>query len=224
MQSAKLIARENTSDAVAIHIRNMIVDGDLPAGERINEVHLSQDLGVSRTPLREALARLAHEGALETVPRIGHFVRPLSVAEVDQLYDLRPLLDPHALRLAGIPSRQRLDRLREMNEDLAAIKEPDALINADDEWHLELIAECPNQILIDLIKQFMRRTRRYEIALMREKRHVTAATSHHRTIISALKRGDMNAACNALAANLEQGKKPIVEWLTHREAQAKKSR
>ena len=63
MQSAQTqIFRGNISDDVADTVRNMIVDGRLPAGERIDEVHLSQQLGVTRTPLREALARLAHEG------------------------------------------------------------------------------------------------------------------------------------------------------------------
>ena len=114
MQSAPILslARDNLSDTVATRLRHLIVDGQLAAGQRINEVHLSQQLGVSRTPLREALARLAQEGALRSVPRIGYFVRPLDIDEFEQLYDIRPLLDPEALRLAGLPSRERMQRLR----------------------------------------------------------------------------------------------------------------
>src|SRR5512145_3527967 len=110
MQSAPVLTliRDNLSDSIALKLRNLIVDGHLPAGARINEVHLSQQLGVSRTPLREALARLAQEGALRSVARIGYFVRPLTVEEFDQLYDIRPILDPEALRLAGLPSRERM--------------------------------------------------------------------------------------------------------------------
>ena len=63
--------RDNLSDELADTVRNMIVEGRLAAGERINEVHLSQRLGVSRTPLREALAKLAQEGALTSRARIG---------------------------------------------------------------------------------------------------------------------------------------------------------
>ena len=99
------LVRDNLSDSVVLRLRNMIVDGQLAAGARINEVHLSQQLGISRTPLREALARLAQEGALRSVARIGYFVRPLTVEEFDQLYDIRPILDPEALRLAGLPAR-----------------------------------------------------------------------------------------------------------------------
>jgi DNA-binding GntR family transcriptional regulator len=214
---------QNTSDAVADAVRRMIVDGELAAGDRINEVHLSQQLGVSRTPLREALARLTHEGALDTMPRIGHFVRPLSVDEGEQLYEIRPLLDPEALRLAGLPDKQQLDRLIGLNDAIAAAKGPDAVSNADDEWHLELLAGCPNKVLIDLIKQFMRRTHRYEVALMREKGNVLAATMNHRSIMAALKRHDLEAACSALRANLESGRVPITTWLKSRKETGKKS-
>ena len=211
------ITRANTTDAVVDELRLMIVDGHLPAGERINEVHLAQKLGVSRTPLREALARLSSEGALDTVPRIGHFIRPLTLEEFDQLYDIRPLLDPEALRMAGLPSREKIERLREMNEIITRIENPEEIIAADDEWHIELIADCPNKILIDLVKQFIRRTHRYEIALMRERKNVLTAITNHRSILAALKRRDLDAACAALRVNLESGKAPIVAWLESRQ-------
>lgn len=217
------LVHKNTSDSVATAVRHMIVDGELTAGERINEVHLSQQLGVSRTPLREALALLAHEGALETIPRIGHFVRPLTVDEIEQLYQIRPLLDPEALRLAGLPAKEKIGRLRDLNESIAAAKEPDEVISADDEWHIELISDCPNKILVDLIKQFIRRTHRYEVALMRERKHVVTATTNHRSILAALKRRDLDAACGALRVNLESGRAPIVAWLESREAASRKS-
>src|SRR5262249_39323252 len=120
------VVRDNLSDALANELRNRIVDGRLPAGERINEVHLSDSLGVSRTPLREALNRLAQEGALISRPRIGYAVRPLTLEEFDQIYEIRPLLDPEALRLAGLPSAERLKRLRTLNTKIERTREPDA--------------------------------------------------------------------------------------------------
>ena len=210
------ISRANTTDSVVDALRLLIVDGILPAGERINEVHLARELGISRTPLREALARLTSEGALDTIPHIGHFVRPLTLEEVDQLYAIRPILDPEALRLAGLPSREKIERLRELNDTITRLTDPEQIIDADDEWHIELIADCPNKILIDLVKQFIRRTHRYEIALMRERKNVLAATTNHRSIIAALKRRDLHAACAALRVNLESGKLPIVAWLESR--------
>jgi DNA-binding GntR family transcriptional regulator len=217
MQHAALaIVRDNMSDAVAIALRNMIVDGRLPAGERINEVQLSQQLGVSRTPLREALARLAQEGALRHVPRIGYFVRALTLEEFEQIYPIRQLLDPEALRLAGLPSRDRIARLREINDKIQIARDADTIIDLDNDWHLALVADCPNKVLIDLIQQFIQRTRRYEIALMRERSNAVQTTEDHGRILHALRNGDLEAACAELKQNMLSGRAPIVEWLTGR--------
>jgi DNA-binding GntR family transcriptional regulator len=110
--------RGNLSDDLASVIREMIFDGRLPAGERINEVHLAARLGVSRTPLREALAGLVVEAALLSIPRQGFFVRELTLEEAKSIYPIRGFLDPEALRLSGIPSPERLQRLEAINEKL----------------------------------------------------------------------------------------------------------
>jgi DNA-binding GntR family transcriptional regulator len=210
------IARGNISEEVADSLRELIVDGGLAAGQRINEVHLALRLGVSRTPLREALARLAREGTLTSVPRIGWFVKPLTLDEFDQLYPIRPLLDPEALRLAGLPPPARLEQLQRLNRRILAASKAEQVIALDDEWHLLLIADCPNRVLVDLVRDFMRRTRRYEIALMRERKNVEVAADTHRDIMAALKRGALGAAVAALKVNLQTGNEPIRAWLKAR--------
>ena len=173
---------------------------------------------MSRTPLREALARLAHECALRSVPHFGYFVRELTLEEFEQIYAIRPLLDPEALRLAGLPSRDRMERLREINDGIEKARDANTIIDLDDEWHFELIADCPNAVLIDLIQQFIQRTRRYEIALMREQKNVEVATANHKTIMAALRRRDLELACAVLRTNLQTGRAPIVAWLKARES------
>jgi DNA-binding GntR family transcriptional regulator len=217
MASAAILSRDNLSDEAARAVRNMIVGGRLAPGGRINEVHLALQLGISRTPLREALSGLEREGALSNIPRIGWFVRPLTLDEFRQIYPIRPLLDPEALRLAGLPAPARLAALRALNDRIGAAKDADTIIALDDEWHRLLIADCPNRVLLDLIDQFIARTRRYEIALMREGRNVVAATATHKQVIKALARGDLEAGCAALRANLETGFAPIAAWLAERE-------
>lgn len=208
--------RENISDAAASAVRTMIVDGDLPAGERINEVHLSLRLGVSRTPLREALARLASEGALRSVPRFGYFVRPLTVEEFEQLYAIRPLLDPEALRLAGIPSKDALARLDTVNKRLNRARDADTALACDDEFHRLLLASCPNRVLLELIDDIILRTRRYESALMRETKNILRATEDHARILAALHAGSLEGACSALKENMQSARDPMITWLTTR--------
>lgn len=214
--SSEAIDRPNLSAAVAAAVREMIVDGRLAEGARVNEVHLAARLGVSRTPLREALTRLAAEGALTSLPRTGYYVCPLTAEEVEQLYPLRAILDPEALRLAGLPSPARLAELKRLNQKLQNTTNPEMVVLLDDRWHHELLADCHNLILMGLIEQFVWRTRRYELGLMRERHNVARAGGDHEAIMAALEAGDLEAACAALRANMQSGKAPILAWLASR--------
>jgi DNA-binding GntR family transcriptional regulator len=151
------------------------------------------------------------------MPHIGWFVRPLTLDEFRQIYPIRPLLDPEALRLAGLPSAGRLAQLRALNDRIGVARDADAIIALDDEWHRLLIGDCPNRVLLDLIDQFIARTRRYEIALMREGRNVEAAAATHQEIMTALSDGDLEAGCATLRDNLQTGFAPIAAWLEERE-------
>jgi DNA-binding GntR family transcriptional regulator len=213
MQSVDDIKKPNLSETLASSLREMIVVGRLTPGTRINEVHLCASMGVSRTPLREALMRLVAEGAVVSKARFGFYVSELTLAEFEQTYSIRQLLDPEALRLAGLPTEKQLSRLVAMNEKLSQTSDPGSVIARDNAWHLELISSCPNRILIGLIEQFIDRGRRYELALMRELRNVERTVRDHDDILTALQQGDLTRACEALRMNMESGSEPIKAWL-----------
>lgn len=208
--------RANLSEAVADRVRDMILDGRLPPGSRVNEVQLAARQGVSRTPLREALSRLVAEGALRDLPRRGFFVRQLTAEEVRHIYPIRSLLDPAALRLAGIPPAIAIERLRKLNRSLGDARKPTEAVALDDRFHLELIADCPNPVLVELIKQFMWRTRRYELGLMRHSGGMPGAVATHERILAALDARDLDAACRELQGNLARGQEPVLAWLAGR--------
>jgi DNA-binding GntR family transcriptional regulator len=209
--------RANLSHGLEDELRGLVVRGELVAGERVNEVHLAKQLDVSRTPLREALTRLAGEHFLDAQPRIGFFVRALSVDEVHQLYPIRAKLDPWALELAGLPDRETIDALDAMNDELrAAAADPDRVIALDDEWHLALLAHCPNKVLIELIRQMMWRTRRYEYAYFRATPGVSTAHAEHRKLLAALRKKDLRDACKRLEANMTSAIPALVKWLERR--------
>ena len=108
---ATLFNRPNLGESLMDAVREMVFEGRLPPGSRINEVHLAQELGVSRTPLREALSGLVAEGALESVARHGFYVRNLTRDEAVAIYPIRSFLDTEALRLSGTPGPASFKRL-----------------------------------------------------------------------------------------------------------------
>jgi DNA-binding GntR family transcriptional regulator len=209
--------RPNLADDIAETIRTMVFDGRLSAGERLNEVHLAAELGVSRTPLREALAALAAEGALTNQPRLGYYVRELTIAEAESIYPIRAILDPEALKLAGMPSPDRFDKLESINDKLRAAKDVLRAIKLDNAWHRELWADCPNRVLTELIEDFMRRTQRYELASMRERRNVLGSTESHDEIVAHLRDRNMPRACRRLRRSLIDGAEPVIRWLNERD-------
>ena len=213
----------NLSEALVNQIRDQIVDGTLPQGQRINEVHLAEAMGISRTPLREALSRLLAEGAVESIPRRGFFVRPLTIEEVEDIYPIRALLDPEALRLSGLPNDEQMQFLRQLNRAIEKETHPNNIIALDDAWHLALVKHCPNNAIIDLIKQFMLKTRRYEMGLMMAQQNVEAAVNIHGDIMAALEAKDLPGACQALKHNMEHGKYPIIDWLKSRKLPTQES-
>lgn len=198
-------------------LRQRILDGTLAVGERFNEVHLSQEMGVSRTPLREALIVLAHEGFVTNEPRRGVFVNDLTVEEVMSLYPFRALLDPYALKLAGLPTAERLAELHDLNAEIAeSCGDAGQTIELDSTWHAKLIGACPNLIVLDYVRQISLRQRRYEHAYMRESENVEVAVTDHQQILASLEEGDLRKACNLLGKNMERAEEPIVAWLRER--------
>ncbi len=210
----------NLSQAIESELRRRVIDGRLAAGSRINEVHLSRALEVSRTPLREALTRLVGESFLEARPRHGFFVRAISSDEVDQLYQIRANLDPWALSLAGLPSLERIDELRTLNREIRGASGDAAdvffrvkRIELDDRWHLALIGGCGNDVLLDLIRQMMWRTRRYEYAYLGSGENVEVAGTQHVQILDLLAEGELILACEALRLNMITAIEPLRRWI-----------
>jgi DNA-binding GntR family transcriptional regulator len=207
---------ETVAEAAAEAVRAMIGRGTIKAGANIHEGRLAEQLGVSRTPLREALNRLCATGLVELQPRRGFFATALSADELRDAYRLRPILDCAALEAAGLPDAARLARLKALNARFAAADDTEQRIDLDDSFHLALIAGCGNALQLDLIRMLMARTRRYEMAYFSEAATIEQSGDEHARIIAALEAGDLEAAVAALRANLSSGLAPMLRWLKKR--------
>jgi DNA-binding GntR family transcriptional regulator len=197
MVISKRPLREQIRDEVLVRL----VRGDYPVGSRINEGQLADELGVSRTPLREALAGLAQERVLELRPNRGFWLSPLTVDEVKETYPIIGSLEVLALRgcnrgelAASVPIL--LELIAEM---LAAT--PTAAGAVDDRFHDELLKSCPNTRLMQLIKSQKTVVHRYEFSYFIDRRRIELAAAQHRRIVDAIAADDLDRAAAELAGN-----------------------
>ena len=142
--------------AVGIHdsLKQAILSGRLEPGERINQEQIAKGLGVSRTPVREALHLLAREGLVALLPRRGAFVSAFDERDVFELYDVREVLEPHAAAhaclLATLADVEALRRL-EADIERAATSEPERAFELNREFHHRLCEPCANRLLLQLL-------------------------------------------------------------------------
>lgn len=205
--------RDNLATEIADTVRQLVADGALASGTRIVEGELAERLGVSRTPLREALRRLEGDGFVENKARRGFFVQEMNEALIRQLYGVRSILDPGALEQAGIPGADVLEELRALNASILDVGgNAERIIDLDDAWHFRLVEGCGNRILLSLIRQHMQRTRPLERAYVRSHGSVERMVAEHDAILERLQAGDLAGAVQALRQNMSSGLDPIVDW------------
>jgi DNA-binding GntR family transcriptional regulator len=184
-------------------LRDMILDGTLSPGERLNEVHLSQALGISRGPLREAIQRLASEGLVEAVTHRGVYVRSFSSRELSDFYQLRIALETHAVRLAARHgARERiaaLDRLLDETESSMDLSGP---YPDDHDFHARLAGLAASPPLVEALADVGRKIRLARARSAQQPRRARTALDEHRAIVAALVERDGEHAAALLEAHL----------------------
>jgi len=203
---------------IRAQVRRYLLDGMLrgnPApGSSINESELSVQLGVSRTPLREALLNMVGEGFLHAAPGKGFFVLPLSAKEVEDLYPVIAALEVLALRSSPAPTAPDLKRLAAINQDLERVQDDaEAALQTDDRWHEALLARCDNRRLLETIRGLKYHAQRYESAYMRHSGKIIQSVAQHRAILKSLREGDLDEAALRLEANWKISQEFLLPWL-----------
>jgi DNA-binding GntR family transcriptional regulator len=189
--------------------------GDLPAGARIRDAQVATELGVSRTPVREALLRLAQEGVLEADMGRGFRVRGLDESEMRETGAILSSLECLALRRCGEIPPDRMARLGEIDRELAITRgNADRSIALDEEWHRTLLEACPNRRLLAMISDLWQVPRRYMRAYLRDANRVTLSTQHHARIVEALRRHDVDTAVERFTHHWERGIEELSAWIT----------
>jgi DNA-binding GntR family transcriptional regulator len=206
-------ASERAVDAV----RELILRGDFAPGLRLGEVELAERLGVSRTPVREALARLAAEGLVEISPNRGARVTSWSVEELEGIFDLRSALEPRLTALA-VPRAGPDDiaALDELAERMRRVGDPgpgqdlDAIVPLNREFHDRLVALADHAALATALAAairtpiVVRNFHTYDDASLRR------SLAHHVEIVAALRAGDPPWARAVMTAHIHNARAVMV--------------
>jgi len=197
-----MITRERLSVDVHQDILGHILRGRYAPGQRLKDTELAEELGVSRTPVREALLRLEREGFLSSQKHLGFSVKRMQESEILEVYPLVRLLECSALAAGDLPCAAKLAKMEEIGRSITKRgADPLKRMELDSAWHATLISENGNMHLMRILAALKRILCRYEYAFMQDERLVFASASEHDGIAAALGRGSKDEAVRLLEAH-----------------------
>jgi DNA-binding GntR family transcriptional regulator len=199
-------------------IRQRILDNVWPPGHHALEQALALELGMSRTPVREALIRLANEGLVEIIPRHGMRVLPVSPTDMQEIYEILTSLEAMAAELVARkkPAAAELALLEKSSRDMEkALKKDDldAWAEADERYHRLLIELCGNRRLAGIVYNYWDRAHRARMFTLRLRPKPVNSTREHLAVVEAIRRGDAVAARELHRAHRERGSRELTEIL-----------
>jgi len=210
-----MITRTPLRDEVYRQILDRIQRGDPAPGNRLRDGALALTLGVSRTPVREALIRLARDGVLDADMGKGFRVPPLDAGEIGETGQVLGALESLALELAPDFPAEQLERLANIVRRLEHTRDDASrCVDLEDEWHRVLLEQCPNRRLLELIVNLRQVSRRYLAAFLRDSSRIALSTLPHQKILEALLQGDRTGALRLFAVHWRRGIEQLQGWIS----------
>ena len=205
-RGARTIRRSSLHDTVADRLRDMIVDGTLPPGERIHEQSLCETFGISRTPLREALKVLANEGLVELRANRGARIATLTEGELAELFEALEGLEGHAAQLAAErASAGELAALRQLHDRMEREwrrGRRTAYAKLNNEIHRTIVALAKNGTILGVHDTLMTKLRRARYMALMSNARWDEAVREHRAILAALDARDGAGAGRLVAEHV----------------------
>ena len=204
-------------DVVFNTLRQAILTGELKPGERLMEIHLADRLGVSRTPIREAIRKLEMEGLVVMIPRKGAQVARITEKNLKDVLEVRRALDMLAVRLAC----SRMDdeykkQLREACDEFARVVKNNNtkdITEADVRFHDIINKATGNDRLIQLVNNLAEQMYRYRLEYIKDAAYHNRLVAEHEEIYSAIMDGDEERAAKAVVLHIDNQEETIIKHL-----------
>jgi DNA-binding GntR family transcriptional regulator len=196
----------------------MIIRLELAPGDVLREEALRSELGIGRTPIREALQRLARDQFVTVIPRRGMFVSPIDVGELAMLYESRAIMEPYVARLAC--SRGSEQHWREMADliegSLRSGEPPEALLAVDRRCHEIIWHAAGNRFLTDTLDNLYAHSDRVWHMYLADVADTRHAVDEHIEILDLLRAGDGDACAAAVEAHVRSFDDQVRDAVTNR--------
>ena len=208
--------RKSASEKVYKELRDAITFSRLKSGERLLESKLCEEYKVSRTPLREAIRQLQAQGYITVEKNRGAIVKKTSIAEVEEIYGILALLEPHSAAKAACKRRNRdITRLNRLFEhmDSNLLKDDYRLwVRDNDDFHNLIHSISDTLVLTETIENLRNRLYRFRI-LMTTKGSIDTFTPQHKEILDAIVRGDSEEAKKHMTHHMLCAKENRIDFL-----------
>jgi len=199
--------RVSLREQVAAALRTALISGQLQPGTTYSIPTLAEQLGVSATPVREAMLDFVQQGILAAVPNKGFRVVEMTDADLDALTEVRRMLEvPAVERASGALSDESIVHLRiiaEQVRDAAAAGDLVSYLEGDREFHLALLAGAGNPRLIDIVDALRTQSRLYGLGDLAADGTLVASAQEHLELLEAVARGDSAAAADLMGHHLD---------------------
>ncbi len=202
----RLVQSSSLATLVQREIERMILAGDLPAGAKLTEASLAEQLGVSRGPVREALRALEGSGLVQPEKNRGVYVRQISVKEADEIYELRAVLDEFVgRRLAQQATPVQIRELRQIvdrMEKATARDDVDAYLAANLDFHDRMVEHAGNAKLLHTYRRLVNELHLFRRTTLAQGGTLPVSAREHREIVDRIATRDADAAGAALRAHV----------------------
>jgi len=202
-------------EIVLDNLRKAIFNNKLKPGDRLVETTIAEAMGISRTPVREALRQLELEGLATNVPRKGTVVNGISMEDALEMYDIREVLEGLAARLTcNNISRKNINTLKEIisnMEKCIGIHRREELFEMNNQWNDMLMVQSQNKILTQDMKELHDHLRRFRLLTLYDEELQKEAVEEYKTIIKAIEVGDDKKAEEYAREHVRRAKKRFIK-------------
>lgn len=198
--------RLSLRDRAYTSIKNRIITLRYRPGEYLNEARVSEELGIGRTPVHQALNRLMLEGMVEVIPRKGVIVHPVSLHEVLEIVETRLAVEPYAVDLAARRAEaahvRQLAGIIERAKPLVASRDVEGLMELDREFHGTIAAAARNTVLGEVLRNLHDRSLRFWFISLNDATHLSSVQAEHTAILEAIQRGNGPDAAERMRSHI----------------------